>query len=330
MSQLDFAIRPMTETDLPAVAEIEAGVFTDWYRMNRKPQDPLPERSIHSLRYTTSLDPDANLVAIAADGAMVGFILARTWGRVGWFGTFGVPTQFQGLGIGGALVEHVLAYLRPRSHIIGLETMPESGPNLGLYTKAGFGVTFPTLIMELSLVRTAELYNGLPEDELLTWSGLSGGARRRAETGVRDISGALLPGLDYSREVIAFEKHELGETFLVEGSSGQLDGFAVLRTVPFRGADSSGRGYIHILAIRPGADERSVLEGLMRQIWRRGASIGLTQIITGVNGRYRDAVALLLEGGFRGVRAAIRMACSDSLQDAFTVSAGVNLSRWAG
>lgn len=320
----------MTEADLPAVAEIEAGVFTDWYRVNRKPQDPLPERSLHSLRYTTSLDPEANLVAIAADGAMVGFILARTWGRVGWFGTFGVPTQSQGSGIGSALVEHVLEYLRPRADIIGLETMPESGPNLGLYTRAGFSTTFPTIIMELSLVRSAERYNGLPADELRVLGASGTRERRRVMAGIREISAALLPGLDYSREVAACEEHELGHTFLVDGPTGRLDGFAVLRTVPFRSRDTSGRGYIHVLAIRPGADERAVLVELLRQVWCRGASLGLTQIITGINGRYRDATALLLESGFRSVRAAIRMASVDSLPDAFTVSTGVNLSRWAG
>ena len=330
MSRMDFAVRAMTENDLPAVAEIEAGVFTDWYRMNRKPQDPLPERSIDSLRYTTALDPEANLVAIAADGAMVGFILARTWGRVGWFGTFGVPTQFQGMGIGSILVDHVLDYLRPRADIIGLETMPESGPNLGLYSRAGFGVTFPTLIMELSLVRTADRYNGGDATELTTWSGSDAGVRRRAQVSIREISGELLPGLDYSREVSVFQEHGLGETFFARGDSGRLDGFASLRTVPFRSQDTSGRGYIHILAIRPGVDERAVLHDLLRQIWSRGASLGLTQIITGVNGRYRDAVALLLDSGFLGVRAAIRMAAVDSLPDAFSVSGGVNLSRWAG
>lgn len=330
MSRMHFAIRPMTETDLPAVAEIEAGVFTDWYRLNRKPQDPLPERSLHSLRYTISLDPEANLVAIAEDGSMVGFILARTWGRVGWFGTFGVPTQFQGLGIGRALVEGVLEELRPRTDIIGLETMPESGANLGLYTRAGFAVTFPTIIMDLSLVRTADALGGLPGDELRPLSALSGTARRRAVGGIREISQALLAGLDYSAEVESFQRYELGETFLVEGAAGRLDGFAALRTVPFRGRDHSGRGYLHILAVRPGADERAVLTDLLRQLWCRGASIGLTQIVTGINGRYRDAVALLMDFGFRGVRAAIRMANTAGRPDAFTVGAGVNLSRWAG
>jgi len=320
----------MKETDLPAVAEIEAGVFTDWYRANRNPQDPLAERSLQSLQYTISLDPDANLVAIAADGAMVGFILARTWGRVGWFGTFGVPTQFQGLGIGSALVDHVLKYLRPRADIIGLETMPESGPNIGLYTRAGFSATFPTIIMELSLVRDGARYNGLPADELRMLATADTRARRRVMAGIREISAALLPGLDYSREVAACEEHKLGHTFLVEGPDGGLDGFAVLRTVPFRSRDASGRGFIHVLAIRPGADERAVLVDLLRQIWCKGASLGLTQIITGINGRYRNATALLLDSGFRGVRAAVRMASVDSLPDAFAVGTGVNLSRWAG
>ncbi|MCD4690049.1 hypothetical protein K8S17_01160, partial [bacterium] len=147
---------------------------------------------------------------------------------------------------------------------------------------------------------------------------------------IREISDALLPGLDYSREVAAVHDYELGDTFYTEGASGRLDGFAVLRTVSFRGQDSSGRAYLHVLAIRPGADEQSVLTDLLKQVWCHAVGLGFTRIVTGVNGRYRNAAALFLKNGFRGARAAVRMASISSLPDAFSVSSHVNISRWAG
>ena len=73
---LEYTIRQMVEADLPVVAEVEAGVFTDWYRIYRREPEPLAERTLEELRYATSLTPEANCVAVAADGSLVGFILA--------------------------------------------------------------------------------------------------------------------------------------------------------------------------------------------------------------------------------------------------------------
>ncbi len=319
----------MVDEDLAAVAEIEAGVFTDWYRKYRKPQNPLPERTIEELRYSTSLDPEANLVAIAADGAMVGFVLARTWGEVGWFGTFGVPTQFQGMSIGRSLIEAVTEQLRKGCRIIGLETMPESGSNIGLYTKTGFAVTFPTLILDLSLIKQADRLSGMDTDDIILWGRGDEAMRLSTLRGMRAIADALVPGLDYTCEIEAIREYHLGET-VVTMDGGSVAGFAVVRTVPYRGHDTTGRGYIHILAIHPDADSEAVLLDLLRQIWSRCTSIGLARLVTGLSGRYQPALELLMRNGFMGVRVAVRMVDRSSAPEAFELSAGVNLARWAG
>jgi ribosomal protein S18 acetylase RimI-like enzyme len=319
----------MIDEDLATVAEIEAGVFTDWYRMHRKPQNPLPERTIEELRYSTSLDPEANLVAIAADGAMVGFVLARSWGKVGWFGTFGVPTQFQGMSIGRSLIEAVTEQLRKSCRIIGLETMPESGSNIGLYTKTGFAVTFPTLILDFSLIQQADRLSGMDRDDVILWGEGDDATKLSMLRGMRSIADALVPGLDYACEIEAIREHRLGET-VVAMDGGLVAGFAVVRTVPYRGHDTAGRGYIHILAIHPDADSGAVLLNLLRQIWSRCTSIGLTRLVTGLSGRYQSALELLMRNGFRGVRAAVRMVDRSSASEVFELSTGVNLARWAG
>ena len=327
---MNFTLRTMTELDLPAVAEIEAGVFTDWYRIYRREPEPLSERTVEALRYAISLDPDGNLVAVADDGAMVGFILARTWGRVGWFGTFGVPTQLQGLGIGTALVNRAVVYLEQKADVIGLETMPESGANIGLYTKLRFAATYPTHIIELPLIREAERFKSARVEDALVWEALGSSGRRRALCEIREIGDSILSGLDYSGEVEAIRSHGFGRTLLSRGKGDRLDGFAILRTTSIRAENTTGRAYIHALAVRPGADGPAVLDDLLRQVWASCVSLGLARVAAGLSGRYQSALLLLLERGFRVMRAGIRMVRLPVSEGVFSASDAIHLSRWAG
>ncbi len=327
---MDFTLRCMRESDFGAVAEIEAGVFTDWYRMYRREQEPLGERTQEQMRYSTSLDPEGNHVAVAADGALVGFLFSRTWGSVGWFGTFGVPTQFHGLGIGSALVERAVEHLSVRASVIGLETMPESGPNIGLYTKAGFAVTYPTLILELSLIHEAGRFSGARMEDSNVWSDLGRSERARALVETREVSGALTRGLDFSGEVEAVSEYGIGRTLLSRGKGGRLEGFAILRTVPFRCGDNSGRAYIHALCIRPEADQGAVLRDLLGQIWATATALGLSKAAVGLNARYHRALGLMREAGFGIVRAGIRMVHLPVSGEIFKPTDMVEMSRWAG
>ena len=327
---MNFTLRRMTEQDLRAVAEVEAGVFTDWYRIYRREPEPLSERTVDALDYAVSLDPDANLVAVGDDGAMVGFILGRTWGRVGWFGTFGVPTQLQGLGIGTALVEAAVGYLDRKCDIIGLETMPESGANMGLYAKLGFGVTFPTHIIELPLIREADRFSDTSIEDTVSWETLGGSGRRRALGEMREISGSILPGLDYTGEVEAIHAHGFGRTLLSRGERDRLDGFAILRSTPIRRENVSGRAYIHALAVRPGANGPMVLDDLLRQVWASCVSLGMARVAAGLSGRYQSTLPLFLERGFRVMRAGIRMVRLPVSDVIFERSDAIHLSRWAG
>ena len=327
---MNFTLRKMSEQDLRAVAEVEAGVFTDWYRIYRREPEPLSERTVEALSYAISLDPDANIVAMGDDGAMVGFILARTWGRVGWFGTFGVPTQFQGLGIGTALVRTAVGYLERKCDIIGLETMPESGANVGLYTKLGFVTTYPTHIIELPLIREAERFKEGRPEEAVAWKDLGSSGRRRALKEMREISDSILSGLDYSGEVEAIHAHDFCKTLLARGEGDRLDGFAILRSTSIRRENASGRAYIHALAVRPGADGPSVLDDLLRQVWASCVSLGLARVAAGLSGRYQSALPLFLERGFRVMRAGIRMVRLPVAEEVFRASDAIHLSRWAG
>jgi ribosomal protein S18 acetylase RimI-like enzyme len=330
MTAMDFTVRQMSPDDLPAVAEIEAGVFTDWYRMHRRDPEPLPQRTLEELRYATSLDPGGNFVAVSAEGALAGFVLSRTWGRVGWFGTFGVPTQLQNLGIGTALLGRAVEYLSARTDVFGLETMPESGANIGLYVRRGFVVTLPTVILELSLIREAERLKALSEHDCVAWGAQEPGTKRRLLRSVKEISEGLTHGLDYSREVAAIDEHGLGKTLLAVDRGGAVEGFAIVRTAPFREDDTSGRAYVHILGVRDGAHDEGVLLRLLGGVWRVATRQGFSKVVTGLSARHTRALRLLLGNGFRGVRAAIRMVEGSAPPGALAHDGLVHLSRWAG
>ena len=330
MSSLEIAMRVMEEGDLPAVADIEAGVFTDWYRLYRRETQPLAERTLKELRYATSIDPGGNFVAMALDGAIVGFIFSRTWGRVGWFGTFGVPTQLQGLGIGKQLIAKAVDHLRSRADVVGLETMPESGPNIGLYAKAGFAAVQPTIVLELSLIHEAARFGGARPDDAFVWDAQDVWSRRRLLGGMREVTEAIFPGLDYSAETVAFREHGIGETVLSLSRGGRVEGFALVRTTPFREHDTSGRAYLHVLAVRPGPEEGAVLDDLLRQVWTQTTRVGFSSLFTGVNGQHQDALSILVSRGFRAKRAAVRMIHRSAPESAFLPKHAVHCSRWAG
>lgn len=330
MSSLDVSIRTMEEGDLAGVAQIEAGVFTDWYRTYRRETEAVAERTLEELRYATSIDPEGNLVAVARDGATAGFIFSRTWGSVGWFGTFGVPTQFQGLGVGGKLMARAVERLRSRAAVVGLETMPESGANIGLYARAGFALGHPTIVLELSLIHEAGRLRGAAPGDVVVWNGEDAWSRKRLLSGMREVSDAVWPGLDYSAEINAYRRHGIGETLVSLGRGGRVAGFAVLRTAPFREHDTSGRAYVHILALRPGDGEQGALDALLGQIWVRATRVGFSTVYTGVNGQHYEAVRMLLSRGFKARRAAIRMIDKGAPAPAFLPQSAIHCARWAG
>ena len=248
---------------------------------------------------------------------------------MGWFGTFGVPTQFQGLGIGRALVSCTVEHLRSRASTVGLETMPESGGNIGLYARSGFDVTFPTVILESVLDPGSSGADEGDGEHVAAWSSLDEDARRRVAEQMREIGDGILPGLDYTPEVEAIERHEFGETLLCFDGA-DLAGFAVLRTAPFRKVERHARGYVHALALRPGCDRAAVMFSLLNRARSRCLEAGLARLVSGVSTRYPDALGLFYSNGFRSQRAAIRMVDRSSRPDIFERSSEVNSSRWVG
>ena len=182
-------IRLMRKEDADTVRQVDSIAFGAWARQVRAESAPSYQRTRANVLACQERDPEGCFVA-EEESQVVGFIFSRTWGSVGWFGTFAVLPEYQGRGIGQRLIAASLDYLRHEAgRVIGLETMPESAYNLGLYLKLAFRATFPTLSLVKALDRAAVEDAGLPR-----WSAVGTGLRARWLDDLREATGQILPG----------------------------------------------------------------------------------------------------------------------------------------
>ena len=92
-------VREMREEDADAVRAVEAIGFGAWWKQSKGESAELPQRTRMIVQANRDKDPAGCFVA-EEDGRVVGFIFSRTWGSVGWFGTFSVLPEYQRRGIG--------------------------------------------------------------------------------------------------------------------------------------------------------------------------------------------------------------------------------------
>jgi len=316
-------IRTMQEDDLERVIEIEAAAFGAWYQQTYGRESGFPPRTQTNVRSCLAKDPAGCFVAETED-TVAGFILSRTWGSVGWFGTFSVLPDWQGQGIGKQLVAASLGYLRQRpGRVIGLSTMPESPYNLGLYLKLGFEVRPLTLFLRKSLAGSAEGSIALPR-----WSQATPATQAGWLASLRAAWGRIHPGLDYSKEMVVTAQYEQGETVvLTEG--GQAVGMAVVWLTSGRQGLEAQFGHTLVLALDPAHRNPDRFRALLAGTEALIRAHGLEEILLPVNARHTWALAHLLQWGYRVERAMVRMVLAGTDRGP-AVDDQVNLVRWAG
>jgi GNAT superfamily N-acetyltransferase len=211
----------MTADRFAAMNKIDVEAWSDWASKKFGRRIEFPSKAAVYGTYLDG-DPQGSFVALDDDGNPVAYIFTRTFGRVGFFGPFGVVPKYQGTALGKNLVRATVEYMeRSGCTTIGLETMPETAYNLGLYTKLGFKLFALTLRLQKepgpgqsdlpSNVRAVDR----PTDELLQQ--------------VRSISLTLEEGLDFSKEVGLLRKYPIG-TCLTYEKAGAMCGFALCYT----------------------------------------------------------------------------------------------------
>jgi ribosomal protein S18 acetylase RimI-like enzyme len=316
-------IRPMTPDDVDAVREVEAIAFGPaWERHHRSPAIR-PQRTRLNVLTRLEMDPEGCFVA-EAGSRLVAYIFSRTWGGVGWFGSFGVLPEMQGKGIGKALLQMSLDYLRQDPHrIVGLETGLETPATLGLYLRQGFETRFPTLGMGRSLGLEAEGMQGITRV-----SAADAETRRQWAAELAEATDEILPGLDYYKEIESNVRNGLGETFVFR-SEGRAVGLSVVELATRYDGWGDDRATLVALALHPGATDENTFRALIAESMAYAQTNGKARLSLTVSTAHAWAVERLLAWGFEIEGGGVMMTLKGQTAGA-ALDRKVDLSRWAG
>jgi ribosomal protein S18 acetylase RimI-like enzyme len=318
-----ITIRRMGEEDADAVREVDAVAFWTWETQVKGQAAQLVRRTRTNVLACREKDPAGCFVA-TDDTQVVGFIFSRTWGGAGWFGTFAVLPEYQGRGIGQRLIAASLEYLRQApERVIGLETMPGSPSNLGLYLRQGFQARFPTLLLHKALEQP-------PGDgpDLPAWSSADPKTRERWLADLQDATGQILPGLDYTKEIAAHARHGVGQTLVLTDSHKAI-GMSIVGLVSDCENWGAARANVQALALHPAHTDDQAFHALLDATEVLAHAHGKQMVALAVNARHTWALERLLRWGYRVERMAVHMVLPGT-DGGPVIDEWVDLSRWAG
>ncbi len=298
----------MTPADVDAVSRLDVLAFAAYYRQTGHDGPTL--RTRENLLACISLNPSGCFV-VEAD-QVIGYTFTHVWGSTGWIGTFGVHPDHQGQGIGRSLLDVAVGYLeRAGCTSIGLETMPDSPYNVGLYIRAGFLPIFPTLNLRKESTPFAAASPHAEFGQL---------ENEKALSAITRISQAACPGLDYAPEASNAAEYGWGETLLIGWP--QPWAFAIVRTTPKSEGTVKPLADVEALVVLPQAKER--LAQVLQTIEACASARGLGQVNLAVNAADGQALRQVLDYGFRVRNVRVRMV----LNGAYTYPVAPVLSKW--
>jgi GNAT superfamily N-acetyltransferase len=291
-------VRPLAETDLDEAERIFRVAFGSFVGA------PDPEHfggDSDCVRTRWKADPAA-AIAADIDGRLVGSNFATNWGSVGFFGPLTVAPEHWDYAIGQRLLDRTMELFTGwNTRHAGLFTFPHSAKHVGLYQKYGFWPRFLTAIFSRPVaVEPRPAHPGV-----VTLSDVPDGELPAALEALGELTGAIYPGLDVSREINAVMTQKLGETVLIDDAAG-LQAMAVCHI----GAGSEaggGRCYIKFGAVRPGPGSARHFERLLGACCRLAASRGASAVEAGVNGGCDRAWAAMASQGFRPAMLGVAM-----------------------
>ncbi|HEY68960.1 MAG TPA: GNAT family N-acetyltransferase [Anaerolineae bacterium] len=316
-------IRLTQDNDADAIRRLDSLAFSPWWKQLTGTSKDLPPRRHDHILMLLEKDPEGCFVA-EEGGAALGFIFSRTWGRVGWFGTFGVLPEHQGRGIGKQLIAASLEYLRrDPQRVIGLETMPESPDNLGLYMKQGFEARFLTMLLSKAIDRPPKNVEPLP-----LWSQTAEEDHQRWLDELREAADRITPRLDYTKEVLATTRYDLGETLILTENEAAI-GMGIVWFSSSREAMHEDEAVVQVMMIHPDYTTEARLHKLLGAAETLAYVRGKRKLVLAGNAQHGWALTRLLDFNYHIDRAMVRMVLKGTDQGLRT-DPYVDLSRWAG
>jgi len=338
-------VRPMQAADIEPVRWLTyrayAAVLLELYGAEAAAQYEV--RSRRFMAMYLARDPQASLVAEAADGTVVGAVFCFVWGEVGWFGSLAVAPEAQGQGIGQALTRQAIEYLAGRGcRRIGLETWPTAPLVRHLYGKLGF---FPCRSTVRCSRAVASSIAGAPGQQPVAgveW--VAAGQPAALEAALRRVHAVTArlaataggePVADFRDEVRIAVEAGWAELCTLADGHGDPGAFALCYTKRPSGEPVQALDVRLLVVAPPAAQEparadEARLDQLLAALEARAAARGLASLTCDVNLRYQRAAALLRARGFRPFYELLRMERPLPGFDALSRSPLIECARWAG
>jgi len=277
-----------TERDIEALNRVFAEAFTDRYRRDGLVGVRVPQLNPLVWRYALLGAGEGAMVWRDEHDEIAAFNVAHRSGTEGWMGPLAVRPDRQGTGVGKTVVRTAADWLIDHGAVtLGLETMPRTPENIGFYARLGFtpGHLTVTLTNEIAT-------RGHPAPTLL--SRRAAGEKDAALAAARRLADALVPGCDFSREMLLTAELGLGDTSLVEGDDG-LDAMVLWHSAPL--ADTRARDEVRVLKLAAVSDR--AFEAAVAAVEAAAAKAGIRRVALRCQTRFAEAFRRLVARGYR-------------------------------
>jgi GNAT superfamily N-acetyltransferase len=300
--------------DIDALNRVFAEAFTDRYSRDGLVGVRVPQLNNLVWRYALEDAGDGAMIWRDAEGQMVAFNMVHRSGTEGWMGPLAVRTDRQGEGLGSAMVQAGIEWLRSHgARTIGLETMPRTVDNIGFYSRIGLVPGHLTVTLVHDVPRRA-----VGAAELLSQAGAAWTDRLEE---CRRLSDRLLPGVDFSRELALTRDLGIGDTTLLR-DNGSLLGFALWHSTPL----AAGRPKDELRILKVVAESSRAFERLVQLVQLSAVSERVSRIALRCQTEFDGVYLRLVELGYRVHWTDLRMLLRGYPQQ--IPSDGIVMSNW--
>jgi GNAT superfamily N-acetyltransferase len=293
-------IRVMEDSDLSEISPIDTICF-----------EREEARSLENVNAMRLSDP-AGCFVIEDDGKVVGFLYSKSLGEEGYLGPLAVLPEFRKKGYAKLLMEYGIKYLKEKCSFIGLEVLPESGENLGLYHRCGFLSAFPSIryqIPEKPLQSTGKY-------ELIDLSSENLSTRKDILEDIDTWTKSHLEGVSYFKDLETALKLN-GEVKVCIEDGNPLGFIASCHElIPSPWA-----------AVYPCQKDSKIMGELLAHYTQLNP---LSQSLLEVNGRYQRMNDLMIKNGFKIVRSINRMLLTGFEGHYMETNSNLMMRAWIG
>jgi len=305
---------PASHADISELNRVFSDAFTERYRKDGMTGVRVPQLNPVIWRYAMDDADGGALVWRNELGDVVAFNIAHASGGEGWMGPLAVHPEWQGIGLGKAVVRAGIEWLSERkTKVIGLETMPRTMDNIGFYSTLGF------VPARLTITVTQEAARADAPVSLL--SRMPASLRDDLIEACHAVTTERIKGYDYTREIRLTDELGLGDTVLLE-RSGHVRGFAIFHSVPL----VEGRPREEMRVLKLVVEREEDIDELVRLLAVAARRTGTKRVAIRAQGEYPGAYRRLVALGARVRWTDLRMAVADYPEP--VARDGVVFSNW--